>query len=53
MNSSGTNLAKLNRGKPYNPAYMHPDAIAALGLQAGDLVTVASAARQHSQRARG
>ena len=43
MNSSGTNLAKLNRGKPYNPAYMHPEAIAALGLQAGDLVTVASA----------
>ena len=26
MNSSGTNLTKLNRGKPYNPAYMHPDA---------------------------
>ena len=35
MNSSGTDLAKLNRGKPYNPAYMHPDAIAALGLQTG------------------
>ena len=35
MNSSGTNLAELNRGKPYNPVYMHPDAIAALGLESG------------------
>ena len=37
MNSSGTNLAELNRGKPYNPAYMHPDAIARAGT--GDPVT--------------
>jgi anaerobic selenocysteine-containing dehydrogenase len=42
MNSSGTNLAKLNGGKTYNPAYMHPDAIDALGLRSGDLVTVTS-----------
>ena len=42
MNSSGTNLAALNRGKAYNPAYMHPEAIAGMGLQAGGLVTVAS-----------
>lgn len=42
MNSSGTNLATLNRGKPYNPVYMHPDAIAGLGLQSGTLVTVTS-----------
>jgi anaerobic selenocysteine-containing dehydrogenase len=42
MNSSGTGLPKLNGGKPYNPAYMHPDAIAALGLQTGALVTVSS-----------
>ncbi|UXA18038.1 molybdopterin-dependent oxidoreductase [Mycobacterium sp. SMC-4] len=42
MNSSGTNLATLNRGKPYNPAYMHPDVIAALGLQSGAAVTVTS-----------
>ncbi|HKO32563.1 MAG TPA: molybdopterin dinucleotide binding domain-containing protein, partial [Candidatus Limnocylindria bacterium] len=42
MNSSGTNLAALNRGKPYNPAYMHPDAMDALGLRSGDLVTVTS-----------
>ncbi len=42
MNSSGTNLAALNRGKSYNPAYMHPVAIEALGLRSGDLVTVTS-----------
>ena len=42
MNSSGTNLAALNRGKAYNPAYMHPDAITALGLQSGALVTIRS-----------
>lgn len=42
MNSSGTNLAALHRGKPYNPAYMHPDAIAALGLQSGASVRIDS-----------
>ncbi|MDP9166529.1 MAG: molybdopterin-dependent oxidoreductase [Actinomycetota bacterium] len=42
MNSSGTNLATLNRGKAYNPAYMHPDAIAKLGLKNAALVTVSS-----------
>jgi len=42
MNSSGTALAKLNRGKPYNPTYMHPDAITELGLESGALVTITS-----------
>ncbi|OBB57698.1 molybdopterin dinucleotide-binding protein [Mycobacterium sp. 852013-51886_SCH5428379] len=42
MNSSGTNLAALNRGKAYNPAYMHPDTINALGLSSGDVITVTS-----------
>jgi anaerobic selenocysteine-containing dehydrogenase len=42
MNSSGTALPALNRGKAYNPAYMHPDAIAELGLVSGELVTVTS-----------
>ena len=42
MNSSGTALAALNRGKGYNPTYMHPATIAALGLSSGDLVTVTS-----------
>ncbi len=35
MNSSGTNLAALNRGKPYNPAYMHPRRHGCAGLEAG------------------
>ncbi|MBX7449890.1 molybdopterin-dependent oxidoreductase [Mycolicibacterium sp. 3033] len=42
MNSSGTALAALNRGKPYNPLYMHPDAVAELGLQSGCSVLVTS-----------
>jgi anaerobic selenocysteine-containing dehydrogenase len=42
MNSSGTSLAALHRGKPYNPAYMHPDAIEALGLQSGASVRIGS-----------
>lgn len=42
MNSSGTNLPKLNRGKPYNPVYMHPDAIVGLGLKTGAAVMVTS-----------
>ena len=42
MNSSGTALAALNRGKPYNPVYMHPDTVNALGLESGDSVRVTS-----------
>lgn len=42
MNSSGTRLRKLNGGKAYNPAYMHPEAIAALGLTSGSPVTITS-----------
>ena len=42
MNSSGTALAALNRGKPYNPLYMHPDAVDELGLESGCSVLVAS-----------
>jgi anaerobic selenocysteine-containing dehydrogenase len=42
MNSSGTTLAALNRGKPYNPVYMHPDAVADLGLESGCSVLVTS-----------
>lgn len=42
MNSSGTTLTALNRGKTHNPTYMHSDAIAALGLESGDLITVTS-----------
>jgi len=42
MNSSGTNLSALNRGKPYNPAYLHPVSIAGLGLTSGSDVTITS-----------
>ena len=42
MNSSGTSLPALNRGKPYNPAYIHPTALAALGLASGTPVRVTS-----------
>jgi anaerobic selenocysteine-containing dehydrogenase len=42
MNSSGTTLAALHRGKPYNPVYMHPDAVIGLGLESGCAVLVTS-----------
>jgi anaerobic selenocysteine-containing dehydrogenase len=42
VNSSGAGIAKLNRGKPYNAAYMHPDDIAELKLASGDKITLRS-----------
>ena len=42
MNSSGITLSALNRGKPYNPAYAHPDTLASLGLESGTEATVVS-----------
>lgn len=42
VNSSGRSIAKLNRGKPWNPAFLHPDDLAALGLAAGDRVRIRS-----------
>jgi anaerobic selenocysteine-containing dehydrogenase len=42
VNSSGRSLAKLTRGKPWNPAFVHPDDLAALGLADGDLVRIRS-----------
>jgi len=41
-NSSGRDLPKLRRRSPYNPAYMHPDDLAQLGLSSGDLVNISS-----------
>ncbi len=41
-NSSGRDIDKLHRGRPYNPAYLHPDDLSALGLQRGDLIEIAS-----------
>lgn len=44
LNSAGHSLkiARLNRGKPYNPLYMHPEDMSALGLSGGDAVTITS-----------
>jgi anaerobic selenocysteine-containing dehydrogenase len=35
LNSSGLDLPKM-RTRPYNPAFLHPDDLAALGLRPGD-----------------
>ena len=42
-NSSGRDIAALHGGRPYNPAYLHPEDLAALGVAAGDAVRIASA----------
>ncbi|MCP5180560.1 MAG: molybdopterin-dependent oxidoreductase [Pseudomonadales bacterium] len=42
-NSSGRDIPKLMKNGRYNPAYMHPDDLAAMGLHAGDVVEIASA----------
>ncbi len=43
MNTLGNNLKATLRHDPGNPAYMHPDELASLGVVAGDRVEVASA----------
>jgi anaerobic selenocysteine-containing dehydrogenase len=42
FNSSG-NMEPANRGKPFNPAFMHPADLDAEGLRAGDAVRIESA----------
>lgn len=42
VNSSARHIDKLNHGKTYNPAYMHPDDIAALRINNGDSVHIAT-----------
>lgn len=42
MNSSGITLSALNRGKPYNPAFAHPETLASIGLESGAAAIVAS-----------
>jgi anaerobic selenocysteine-containing dehydrogenase len=42
VNSSGVRLARLHKGKPYNPAFMHPDDLAELGLAPGERVTISA-----------
>ena len=42
VNSSGRSIAKLTRGKPWNPAFVHPADLAELGLATGDVVRIRS-----------
>jgi anaerobic selenocysteine-containing dehydrogenase len=42
VNSSGRSLPSLTHGRPWNPAWMHPDDLAALGLGSGDAVRIRS-----------
>jgi anaerobic selenocysteine-containing dehydrogenase len=42
-NSTGAQLPSLRRRRPYNPAFLHPDDLAALGVKAGDVVRIESA----------
>lgn len=42
MYNSSYNSPETNRGRPFNPAYMHPDDLAELKLAAGDLVLISS-----------
>ena len=41
-NSSGRDIEALQRGKTWNPAFLHPEDLAMLGLHDGDLVEIAS-----------
>ena len=42
INSSGRSVKKLTGKRPYNPAFMHPDDLSALGLQGGQSVVLRS-----------
>jgi anaerobic selenocysteine-containing dehydrogenase len=42
VNSSGRSIRKLTGDKPYNPAFLHPDDLAALKVRSGDLVRIRS-----------
>jgi anaerobic selenocysteine-containing dehydrogenase len=42
INTTGRTLPGLMRGRHYNPAFMHPDDLARLGIAPGDLVEVRS-----------
>lgn len=41
-NSSGRDVAALQKGRTWNPAFLHPDDLAMLGLEDGDRIELAS-----------
>ena len=41
-NSAGRDIPKLTRKYRYNPAFMHPDDLAELGVDPGDVIEIAS-----------
>jgi anaerobic selenocysteine-containing dehydrogenase len=42
VNSTGRSLEGLTRGKPWNPAFLHPEDLRALGLVSGELARIRS-----------
>lgn len=43
FNSNGRHVRTVRKRTPYNPAYLHPDDLAALGIVAGDRIEIVSA----------
>jgi anaerobic selenocysteine-containing dehydrogenase len=43
INSIGRSIAKLTAGRPYNPAFVHPQDLAALGIASGQGIEIRSA----------
>lgn len=46
VRNSSVNVASTHRGRPYNPAFLHPDDLAARGLRPGDVVRLVAARDQ-------
>ncbi len=42
LNSTGTELPRLAKKGTTNPAYMHPDDVADLGVESGDIIEISS-----------
>jgi anaerobic selenocysteine-containing dehydrogenase len=43
VRNSSVNVSSTHRGRPYNPAYLHPDDLAERDLQPGDVVRLVAA----------
>jgi anaerobic selenocysteine-containing dehydrogenase len=43
VRNSSVNVASTHRGRPYNPAFLHPDDLAERGLHPGDVVRLVAA----------